>query len=98
MLVLEFWSVIFENKINKNKTQNISDFEILQGFWFWIPFRVEDRILSILGKKKKKFKMDFECPVCKTTKYRNPSMKLLVNVCGHGLCESCVETLFAKGI
>ena len=42
--------------------------------------------------------MDFECPVCKTTKYRNPSMKLLVNVCGHGLCESCVETLFAKGI
>ena len=41
--------------------------------------------------------MDDECPVCKTTKYRNPSMKLLVNVCGHGLCSSCVETLFARG-
>ena len=24
-------------------------------------------------------------------------MKMLVNVCGHGLCESCVETLFARG-
>jgi len=35
--------------------------------------------------------------MCKTTKYRNPSMKLMVNVCGHALCESCVELLFAKG-
>ena len=41
--------------------------------------------------------MDFECPVCKTTKYRNPAMQMLVNVCGHGLCSSCVETLFARG-
>jgi len=41
--------------------------------------------------------MDIECPVCHTTKFRNPQMKLLVNVCGHGLCENCVETLFARG-
>ena len=41
--------------------------------------------------------MDFECPVCKTTKYRNPAMEMLVNVCGHGLCKSCVETLFPRG-
>lgn len=41
--------------------------------------------------------MDAVCPMCKTTKYRNPSMKLMVNVCGHALCESCVELLFAKG-
>nr|CAG4641972.1 EOG090X0BPM [Eurycercus lamellatus] len=37
------------------------------------------------------------CPKCKTTKYRNPSMVLMVNVCGHALCESCVELLFVKG-
>ncbi|XP_067681937.1 CDK-activating kinase assembly factor MAT1-like [Haliotis asinina] len=37
------------------------------------------------------------CPRCKTTKYRNPSLKLLVNVCGHSLCESCVDMLFIKG-
>jgi CDK-activating kinase assembly factor MAT1 len=37
------------------------------------------------------------CPRCKTTKYRNPSLKLLVNSCGHGLCENCVDLLFVKG-
>ncbi|XP_018417549.1 PREDICTED: CDK-activating kinase assembly factor MAT1 [Nanorana parkeri] len=40
---------------------------------------------------------DLGCPRCKTTKYRNPSLKLMVNVCGHTLCESCVELLFARG-
>ncbi|KAF4532267.1 hypothetical protein B566_EDAN007239 [Ephemera danica] len=40
---------------------------------------------------------DQACPRCKTTKYRNPSLKLLVNVCGHALCESCVDLLFLKG-
>lgn len=37
------------------------------------------------------------CPRCKTTKYRNPNLKLLVNVCGHSLCENCVELLFVRG-
>ncbi|GAB1608418.1 CDK-activating kinase assembly factor MAT1-like [Argonauta hians] len=37
------------------------------------------------------------CPRCKTTKYRNPSLKLMVNVCGHSLCESCVDMLFVRG-
>lgn len=41
---------------------------------------------------------DQVCPKCKTTKYRNPSLKLMVNVCGHTLCESCVELLFVKGM
>ncbi|XP_014673755.1 PREDICTED: CDK-activating kinase assembly factor MAT1-like [Priapulus caudatus] len=40
---------------------------------------------------------DYECPRCKTTKYRHPSLKLMVNVCGHSLCENCVELLFARG-
>ncbi|XP_011303096.1 CDK-activating kinase assembly factor MAT1 [Fopius arisanus] len=41
--------------------------------------------------------LDQACPRCKTTKYRNPSLKLMVNVCGHTLCESCVDLLFLKG-
>ena len=41
---------------------------------------------------------DQACPRCKTTKYRNPSLKLMVNICGHTLCESCVDLLFLKGI
>ncbi|XP_063803779.1 CDK-activating kinase assembly factor MAT1 isoform X1 [Pseudophryne corroboree] len=40
---------------------------------------------------------DLGCPRCKTTKYRNPSLKLMVNVCGHTLCESCVDLLFVRG-
>jgi len=40
---------------------------------------------------------DQVCPRCKTTKYRNPSMVLMVNNCGHALCESCVDLLFVKG-
>lgn len=40
---------------------------------------------------------DQACPRCKTTKYRNPSLKLMVNICGHTLCESCVDLLFLKG-
>lgn len=40
---------------------------------------------------------DTICPRCRTTTFQNPSMKMLVNVCGHGLCESCVDLLFLKG-
>ncbi|RZC33923.1 CDK-activating kinase assembly factor MAT1 [Asbolus verrucosus] len=40
---------------------------------------------------------DFTCPRCKTSKFQNPSLKMMVNVCGHGLCESCVDLLFLKG-
>ncbi|XP_076033579.1 CDK-activating kinase assembly factor [Oratosquilla oratoria] len=39
---------------------------------------------------------DIQCPSCKTTKYRNPHLKLMVNVCGHALCESCVKLYFIK--
>lgn len=40
---------------------------------------------------------EISCPRCKTTKYRNPSLKLMVNSCGHALCENCVDLLFVKG-
>lgn len=40
---------------------------------------------------------DARCPACGTTKYANTNMRMMVNVCGHSLCESCVELLFIKG-
>ena len=40
---------------------------------------------------------DVRCPNCGTTKYSNVNLKMMVNVCGHSLCESCVEQLFVKG-
>lgn len=36
------------------------------------------------------------CPRCKTTSYRNKHLKLLVNVCGHKLCQTCVDVLFTR--
>ncbi|KAI0990175.1 hypothetical protein GJ496_004223 [Pomphorhynchus laevis] len=38
-----------------------------------------------------------ECPRCKTNKFRNPSMTLHINICGHSLCDVCVHTLFTLG-
>ncbi|CAI2735751.1 unnamed protein product [Schistosoma spindalis] len=37
------------------------------------------------------------CPSCRSSKYSNPQLKLMVNVCGHSLCENCVEVLFVRG-
>lgn len=37
-----------------------------------------------------------QCPQCRSTKYRNPQMKLMVNVCGHPMCDSCVRMYFIK--
>jgi len=36
------------------------------------------------------------CPRCKTTTYRNKHLKLLVNLCGHKLCQTCVDVLFTR--
>lgn len=38
-----------------------------------------------------------ECPVCKSDRYLNPSMSLLVSPCYHRVCNHCVERLFAHG-
>ncbi|KAI8319187.1 CDK-activating kinase assembly factor [Martensiomyces pterosporus] len=40
---------------------------------------------------------DDVCPVCKSDRYLNKSMKLLVSPCYHKMCESCVERLFSMG-
>ncbi|KAK3880209.1 hypothetical protein Pcinc_015278 [Petrolisthes cinctipes] len=39
---------------------------------------------------------EIQCPLCRGTKYRNPQMKLMVNVCGHPMCDSCVRMYFLK--
>jgi len=38
-----------------------------------------------------------ECPRCKSKSYSNPTLKLMVNDCGHSLCNSCVQLLFSRG-
>jgi CDK-activating kinase assembly factor MAT1 len=40
--------------------------------------------------------MERVCPRCRTSSYDKPSLKLLVNVCGHHICESCVDVVFAR--
>lgn len=40
--------------------------------------------------------MEDFCPRCRTSSYQNPNMKLLVNVCGHKMCESCVDAVFTR--
>ena len=37
------------------------------------------------------------CPRCRTSNHQNKSQRLLVNECGHELCEKCVEHLFIRG-
>lgn len=37
------------------------------------------------------------CPVCKSDKYLNPDLQLLVSPCYHRVCSLCVERLFAHG-
>ncbi|TKA83021.1 hypothetical protein B0A55_00825 [Friedmanniomyces simplex] len=38
------------------------------------------------------------CPVCKSARYMNPSLRFLVNPeCYHKMCESCVDRIFSHG-
>ena len=54
----------------------------------------ERKLHQVRTSEQKAARMDQVCPRCKTTKYKNPNMKLMVNVCGHNICETCVELLF----
>ena len=42
-------------------------------------------------------KILFERKPLKSRSYQNPSLKLMVNDCGHSLCSSCVNLLFVHG-
>lgn len=41
--------------------------------------------------------MDDQCPVCKSDRYLNPKLRLLVSACYHKMCESCIDRLFTLG-
>ncbi|KLO10396.1 CDK-activating kinase assembly factor [Schizopora paradoxa] len=48
--------------------------------------------LSLLLKS-----MEDQCPVCKSDRYLNPKLRLLVSACYHKMCESCIDRLFTLG-
>lgn len=41
--------------------------------------------------------MDDQCPVCKSDRYLNPKLRLLVSSCYHKMCESCIDRLYTLG-
>ncbi|KAJ1938676.1 TFIIH/NER complex subunit [Kickxella alabastrina] len=58
--------------------------------------------MSVLHAAKKQdipefFSKDDTCPECRSERYLNQSMKLLVSPCYHELCEACVHRTFEAG-
>lgn len=51
-------------------------------------------LFYLVGNQDKEDEM---CPLCKSTKYLNPKMVLLVSPCYHRLCETCINRLFLHG-
>lgn len=37
-----------------------------------------------------------KCPKCKTDEYNNKNLIMMINECGHPLCQNCVENIFAR--
>ncbi|OCH87413.1 CDK-activating kinase assembly factor [Obba rivulosa] len=49
------------------------------------------------GRTSEYFSMEDQCPVCKSDRYLNPKLRLLVSACYHKMCESCIDRLFTLG-
>ncbi|KAH9966446.1 CDK-activating kinase assembly factor MAT1-domain-containing protein, partial [Russula dissimulans] len=49
------------------------------------------------GRTAEYFSMDDLCPVCKSDRYLNPKLRLLVSSCYHKMCESCIDRLYTLG-
>lgn len=49
------------------------------------------------GKVSEYHSMEDQCPVCKSDRYLNPKLRLLVSACYHKMCESCIDRLFTLG-
>ncbi|RKP25247.1 CDK-activating kinase assembly factor MAT1-domain-containing protein [Syncephalis pseudoplumigaleata] len=41
--------------------------------------------------------MNDKCPICRSERYMNTTMRLLVGPCFHTMCDSCIDRLFAQG-
>ncbi|KAH7342073.1 CDK-activating kinase assembly factor MAT1-domain-containing protein [Rhizoctonia solani] len=37
------------------------------------------------------------CPLCRSDRFLNPKLRLLVSTCYHRMCESCIDRLFTLG-
>ena len=49
-----------------------------------------------LVSSKIRYKMEQVCPQCKMSSYQKPQMKLMINECGHKMCENCMNTIFTR--
>lgn len=59
--------------------------------------RTSQPIASTLANQRRSIPTDI-CPVCKSSRYLNPSMRFLVNPeCYHKMCVSCVDRIFSHG-
>ncbi|KAG9102679.1 TFIIH/NER complex subunit [Ceratobasidium sp. 370] len=48
--------------------------------------------------KTVEFKSDDDvCPLCRSDRFLNPKLRLLVSTCYHRMCESCIDRLFTLG-
>ena len=36
------------------------------------------------------------CPVCKSDRFLNPKLRLLVSKCYHRMCESCIDRIYVS--
>lgn len=58
---------------------------------------------GIIGHKDKSGRIvsytspDDKCPSCKTDRFLNPRLKLLVSPCYHKLCTSCIDRIWSLG-
>ncbi|KIY43654.1 CDK-activating kinase assembly factor, partial [Fistulina hepatica ATCC 64428] len=50
------------------------------------------------GRTSEYSSMEDQCPVCKSDRYLNPKLRLLVSsICYDKMCESCIDRLFTLG-
>ncbi|KAG2149336.1 CDK-activating kinase assembly factor MAT1-domain-containing protein [Suillus clintonianus] len=61
------------------------------------PAHLNGGVKDASGRTTEYFSMDDQCPVCKSDRYLNPKLRLLVSSCYHKMCESCIDRLFTLG-